>query len=790
MLMLLTIALLAHAAPQPTSGVSGPPGVLPEVVIDRDNVVVTESCRVVISEGTHIPDTDNNGVIHVGASGITLEFADAPHAALRAAPVARDYETITGIGIRIEGHDDVTIRGARVHRYKQAIWATNADNLTIEGCDVSEGYAMRLGSTPAAEDSADWLWPHDNDQNQWATNYGAGIWIEDSTNVTVRDCVARTRQNALILENVTDSRIYDNDFSFLSGWGLAMWRSSGNTISRNALDFCIRGYSHGVYNRGQDSAGILLFEQCSDNFFLANSVTHGGDGVFGFGGKEALGDTPAPETDADGNPWTYERKGCNDNTFIGNDLSYAAAHGLELTFSFGNTIALNRFVENAICGIWGGYSQDTSIDNNVFTGNGDAGYGLERGGINIEHSERNLILSNRFSNNAAGVHLWHDADSGLMSGKWAAANHQHTRDNAIEGNEFRGDAVGIHLRAVHNTFASANEFIDVVTPVLADVPNADGTSSLPQDDAPPVRIDRHAVSFPRHHFGDRQPVGARPNLACRHNIIMGRYFPWDHESPMLRRGPDQDGSHVYELLGVTDPGLVKADISNGTLQIVSVASTAPLPSTAASDLNPAGPPRILLVVSPEPDSDVTAYTLILTAPIPASVPGVIVRTAWEVRSFHSPVDPRQDLDAWRAAVNEGIRSRSLSIDFQFGHHGPSNLRPPGLDIEETRDAAPGSNHFGTIATTTLRLPPGRWRITTLSDDGIRVIVNDQVILENWTHHGPTRDAAEFDVPVRLTADGNPVPAPPTEITVEHFELDGYAVLELKIEPVAPVPDTP
>ena len=36
-----------------------------------------------------------------------------------------------------------------------------------------------------------------------------------------------------------------------------MWRSSATSFHRNAFDFCVRGYSHGVYNRGQDSAGIL-----------------------------------------------------------------------------------------------------------------------------------------------------------------------------------------------------------------------------------------------------------------------------------------------------------------------------------------------------------------------------------------------------------------------------------------------------------------------------------------------------------------------------------------------------
>ena len=114
--------------------------------------------------------------------------------------------------------------------------------------DVSGNFQQRLLSTPEAEDSSDWLWPHRNDNNEWATAYGAGLYVEDSDRVTVRRVRARNGQNGIVLDRVNDSKIYDNDCSFLSGWGLALWRSSENVISRNAFDFCVRGYSHGVYN--------------------------------------------------------------------------------------------------------------------------------------------------------------------------------------------------------------------------------------------------------------------------------------------------------------------------------------------------------------------------------------------------------------------------------------------------------------------------------------------------------------------------------------------------------------
>jgi hypothetical protein len=89
-----------------------------------------------------------------------------------------------------------------------------------------------------------------------------------------------------------------------------------------------------------------------------------------------------------------------------------------MTFSFGNVLARNRIVENAICGVWGGFSQETLIAENLFDGNGGMPYGLERGGVNIEHGRSNRILNNEFVNNRVGVHLWYDNPGGIVDLGW------------------------------------------------------------------------------------------------------------------------------------------------------------------------------------------------------------------------------------------------------------------------------------------------------------------------------------------------------------------------------------
>ena len=79
-----------------------------------------------------------------------------------------------------------------------------------------------------------------------------------------------------------------------------------------------------------------------------------------------------------------------------------------------------------------------------------------------------------------------------------------------------------------------------------------------------------------------------------------------------------------------------------------------------------------------------------------------------------------------------------------------------------------------MAETTLELPEGEWEITTVSDDGVRVFVDGEKVLENWTHHGPTEDRAV----VSLAAGKH-------RIRVEHFEIDGWAWLAFRIERKTP-----
>jgi len=50
-----------------------------------------------------------------------------------------------------------------------------------------------------------------------------------------------------------------------------------------------------------------------------------------------------------------------------------------------------------------------------------------------------------------------------------------------------------------------------------------------------------------------------------------------------------------------------------------------------------------------------------------------------------------------------------------------------------------------------------------------------LLINNWTWHAPTMDTAELTIEVARTV----------EIRVEHFELDGWAVLSLELRLLPP-----
>ncbi len=311
----------------------------------------------------------------VSGNNLTLDLSGV---VLRGTAASAAPDTRRGVGILVTGRN-VTIKNARVHGYKVGLLARNAPGIKIVGCDFSDNWKQRLASTPEKEDLSDWMSFHHNEKNEWL-RFGAAIYLDHCDNFSVTRTQATRGQCGLMLTSSNRGTVAGCNFSFLSAVGIGLYRSSENNIQQNKIDWCVRGYSHGVYNRGQDSAGILVYEQSSRNIFAYNSVTHGGDGFFLWAGQTTM-DTG--------------KGGCSDNLVYDNDFSHSPTNGIEATFS------RNSFVNNKLyeCwhGVWGGYSFDSKFVGNHFGYNADA--------IAIEHGQNNAIIGNTFVQDNVGIRL-------------------------------------------------------------------------------------------------------------------------------------------------------------------------------------------------------------------------------------------------------------------------------------------------------------------------------------------------------------------------------------------------
>lgn len=398
--------------------------------------------------------------VDIRGSNILVDFHGAT---LEGTPEDTAPDLRKGLGILVEGVN-VTIKNVHVRGYKVGLLARSCPGLRLVDCDFSYNWKQHLGSTLEKEDERDWQFYQRNEKDEWL-RYGAGIYLEGCDRFEVRGARVHGGQCGLMLTRCNRGRVWNSDFSFNSGLGIGMYRSSRNAIMHNRMDWDVRGFSYGVYNRGQDSAGILLYEQSNKNTIAYNSVTHGGDGFFLWAGQSTM-DTG--------------EGGCDDNLVFANDFSHSPANGIEATFS------RNAFVANVILecwhGVWGGYSHDTKIVGNTFGYNGET--------IAIEHGQDNVISLNRIDSDSAGIDLWQNP---ITDRNWAYPKHRDTashsyviRDNLLFGipgagillknttdalidqNGFQRDGVGISLTNSSHVVASDNRFEGVGTPVRSD----------------------------------------------------------------------------------------------------------------------------------------------------------------------------------------------------------------------------------------------------------------------------------------------------------------------------------
>lgn len=664
-------------------------------------------------------------VIQIQGNDIIIDFKDA---LLKGSNNKTEPDGFFGTGIQISNSRNVTIRNLKVRGYKIGLLVKNVDKLVLENCDFSYNYRQHLNSTQEKEDLSDWMSYHENENDEWL-RYGAGIYLRDCQNFTVRNCRVNGGQNALMLMRCNDGMIYNNDFSFNSGIGIGMYRSSRNQVAFNKIDFNVRGYSHGVYNRGQDSAGILVYEQSSENVFYRNSATHCGDGFFLWAGRSTL-DTGVG--------------GCNDNLVWRNDFSYAPTNGIEVTFSR-NRISGNRLFE-CDYGIWGGYSFDTRINDNQFRNN--------RVGIAIEHGLRNTIDYNIFLNDKQAIQLWAN-ERQSVGGNLSTLRDTRSAGYTIAMNSFNSNPVAIDIRRTDSVNIFGNTYSSVETPFRFD-------SSVTNLDSFYTELEDATLSFPDIK-SPQDPFQGMGKYAGRRHIMVGEWGPYDFRSPLIwQTNPTEKGDTLrFDILGPKGNWVVKSTKGVRGLS----ATRGVFPASVTAIRVPSSRIDMLIELEYKGEGITTPFGEARAAnqPYRFRFRKFFQPIAWDVlffsldTAFHNPLTTGQ-LFAPTVRMAPVKEEKVDRLDYAWWG---------GLPADRVY------KQFMTVASGKAELLPGEYELSVTWDDAVRVYVDNKMVIDEWRPAKLSFDESP-NRKIRLKLGGN------HDFRVEHLELGGFATLALKL----------
>ncbi len=662
---------------------------------------------VILVEGSNI-DIDFNGAELDGGKGLLPD-------------------QFNGVALLIRNAKHVTIRNLKARGYKVALLARNVEFLTIVNCDFSYNYRQHLNSTQEKEDISDWMSYHHNEKDEWL-RYGAGMYLRNCDQAEIRDCRVTGGQNALMMMECDHGRIYKNDFSFNSGIGIGIYRSNANEFSLNRLNFNVRGYSHGVYNRGQDSAGFLVYEQSNYNVFYKNSATHSGDGFFLWAGQTTM-DTG--------------EGGCNDNLITGNDFSYAPTNGVEVTFSR-VAVTGNRII-GCDHGIWGGYSFESTFRNNEFAGN--------RIAIAIEHGVHNEISNNVFSKDKEAIRLWSRKQ---QPADWGYAKFRDTRsaDYIIAMNSFDQHPVGLNLMGTDSLRIAGNKWTGKQ--------NLKIDSSVTHIDTDWVElIDTFALlpELPN----QKGPFAGNQKYAGRQHILITEWGPYDFRSPVIWNTNPTDTSDLmtFDILGPS--GKWKIRNFYGVESISATNGILPASVTARKTKGDRTDIRIELEYTGQ------AVTDPFGKQIPAGRP-----YRFQFKNFFQPIDWQVSWYSYDSLSNPILHPEVFG---KAGDWTPvKEEKVAKLDYAwwgGIRDGEKQYPQFITLAKGQVTVPEADYELSVTWDDAVRVYLDGKLILDEGEPSKYTFDESP-NRKIKLHLYGN------HSFRVEHVELNGFATLAVKL----------
>lgn len=699
----------------------------PPVIELKRDMIITRS--VTIKNAVYLfngYDSLNRPLLQIKGNNITIDFNNA---FLQGSNDKQLPNQFYGLALLIKGNN-ITLKNAHIRGFKVAIMALGCKNLRIENSNCSYNYRQHLQSNWLGEDVSDWMSYHHNENDEWL-RYGAGIYMKDCNRFTVTGNTITGGQCALMMMRCNDGMVSNNNFSFNSALGIGMYKSSRNKILHNKLDFNVRGYSHGFYNRGQDSGGLLVFEQCNENVFAYNSATHSGDGFFLWAGQSTMDNGEG---------------GCNDNYIYKNNFSYAPTNGVEVTFSK-NTIKDN-IINECDHGIWGGYSWETSITGNELNNN--------RIGIAIEHGQNNAISNNHFSNSRSeAIRLWARK---TQPADWGYANKRETRSMGymITGNFFRDEKRVLNISLTDNTIFTGNFYGEGANEIKKD------STVTNFEEHPDQVLDTPAVIPQIISTWKQKTIPYSSFPYGRNQIRITPWGPYDFGYPLLfLKKIDSNGLYHFDVLG--PKGIWKIKNSRDLKGISKTSGRFPEEITAQKT-----GPDVLLELEYNGVNFINQFGKLQPGDQPYLfhfrdyTPGFQWHVKWY--SWFAASDPIKNYEQVKILQEKNAPFKTETTkEINYTWWGEVGKQLP-------------ADSFLTIANSTITVKKGNYQLGITADDLVKVYLDGKLVIDFWDIKKYVYDEdTHHEVTVEL--DGK------HDIRVEHLENGGYATLIFTLKPI-------
>jgi parallel beta-helix repeat protein len=382
-----------------------------------------------------IPDRGERGVIIAAASGTRIDLTGVVLESGDSVP-----SRYVGVGVLSRGVEGVTITGGAVRGYRYGIRIEGGRAHRVSGIDLSGSRNREVRSTPARPDSSDRL---DVIRLEVFEQYGGGLLLVRTSGASVTGVTARGAQNGIGLVEVRDSYIAHNNVAFNSGWGIHLWRSAGNIITRNRADHTRRCESQ-VPAADCGAAALLLREASDSNTIVDNDLTASSLGFVLAGSR----------------PRVRQSIG---NLIHRNDASSALRVGFTAAYGWSNTFLENR-ADSAVIGFRLDHSGGSALRGNTVIGSKSAA-------IVSEHGSDNAILANVLIGGQVGIRVDAPQVTGDPSRRYRIDDNvlarlemgvvlERTTRAQLRGNLFDGVGDGLVLDGTgHGTEVTGNIFL-------------------------------------------------------------------------------------------------------------------------------------------------------------------------------------------------------------------------------------------------------------------------------------------------------------------------------------------